>query len=869
MKSLLNLNITVKLLLVNILIVAIVTSIILVVRASFDSLQESFTTIINEKITAVIENAQRGRELNRVFTTTNSLINTLNEDEEEFEARSQLLVETVNRIIQDSEEKQLQRSLETYLQQLRTVFTHTRKIHTVSQQLQTINHDLSLLLNSVEEIIAEKMIMLAMEEEDTLNVDQINTLIPGFRETLLQITVKINTMRQEHAARFEAAQKHNETVSAEDVHPALFLLIDDLILRFRSLQTSDEDIAELGQQLIEKTQRYQNTIVDYHEALAQFHGQVKQVHDAQDNVLSNMNEIDKQTNETTGRIRQDVANMIGSSKDIIFLLSGVVLIVLIMSLFVIRWMVRPLVTLSVTATQLADGDIDCTVEEVPYHDEIGKLSRAFKKLIQYFREMAHTATEISQGNLGLDIHPRSDKDVFGNQFQRMVVYLKDIGGIADSVSQGDLRSQVQLQTSKDQLGTAFKQMHKGLVTLISGIRGAVEYISSVSTQVLNTSEKNAEALQQIGTAAEVTSSAMQQVNASAEEARINIEHLSSSVEDTSSFISQMSNSIKHIADNSRKLSRFAEDTSKTVSTIVSSLERVADQADNSKTLAEATTKDAMAGQQFVEQMMTRMSKISEVTDNISSIILRLESRSKEIGTILDVINEVAEQTSLLSLNASIIAAQAGEHGRGFAVVADEIKELAVRVGTSTKEIAKIVEAVQRDSSDAAKGIEEGQQEVDQGVQVAREASQALNKIGDSVKNSSSVAVEIADLVREQTTASTHIADSVRGVNTMINEITGATEEQEKNSTQLLNIIENMQSLTTQVLRATQEQQRSTLHVGELMSDVTTLVNQNTPTVKQLALLANELASQAEHLKQQVKRFIIPEKDSSTRIIQEK
>ena len=187
-----------------------------------------------------------------------------------------------------------------------------------------------------------------------------------------------------------------------------------------------------------------------------------------------------------------------------------------------------------------------------------------------------------------------------------------------------------------------------------------------------------------------------------------------------------------------------------------------------------------------------------------------------------------------------------------------LKELANRVGTSTKEIAKIIKSVQHDSSNAVQALEQGHREVENGVADAYQAGEALKKIGQSAENSSGVAAEIAVLVREQTSASTQVAESLRDVTNMISEITRATQEQDKNSSQLFQVVENMQMLAAQVLRATQEQQRNTLHVTEFMEEVISLVGENTPTVTELAQLANELASQADVLEKQVERFILPE-----------
>jgi methyl-accepting chemotaxis protein len=536
---------------------------------------------------------------------------------------------------------------------------------------------------------------------------------------------------------------------------------------------------------------------------------------------------------------------------------SIVLATIILVVVFSIWVTKPVGYLSRYAVQLADGSMEYDLQEITSHDEIGTLFKAFKQLTMYFQEMAHVATEISRGNLGINVRRRSKKDVFGDRFEQMITYLEKMGKVATHVAQGDLRSQITLQSQTDQLGTAFIHMQEGLIALVSEIHAVSNYITSASAKILNASAKNSEALEQIGNAAEVTSSAMGEVNATAEDVRVNMEQLTATVEKNGAAISQMIASINQVAENTRNLSHFADNTTTTVVQIVDSLEKVAKQAERSREFSETTSHDVVSGQQSVEQVIASITTISKVTKNISNLVSRLESRSVAIGSILDVINEVAEQTSLLALNASIIAAQAGVHGRGFAVVADEIKELATRVGTSTKEIATIVKAVQGDSSNAVNAIEQGLREVEHGVAVAHQAGEALHKIGESAGNSSEVAAEMAMSVRQQTKAHLQITESIKDVTKMINEITRSTQEQEKNSDQLFKVVENMQMLSVQVLRAIQEQQQSTQQVTHFMENVTNLVEENTQTVQQLAESANELATQADILKQKVERFVIP------------
>ena len=838
-------SITSKLLLLNVGILCIFGGIITVVYTSFINIETSLTTIIDRDVNKVIENAQLGRELTRVFADINLLTSTFYGNDALLKTEGERLTMTTANLATQITDEKLRGIFQKFDLKFQSLLTQGFAVNKISQEIQTIEQELSTNLAALEETVAKKLLTITMEGADPSGMEQLSVAIAGYRETTLRIAAEFATVKQ----------KHTRAGKPEEQYPTMFSLLDELSPRFQTLTTSEPEIAQYGQQLMSAVRKYRATVIEFHQSLTQFQTFLNEMNDTQNQVLSAMKEIDDGIAQTTENIRKDAANVIGASRQRISLLSLIFVGALSITWLSTRWMTKPLVHLSQCADQLADGDIECNIQDTKAHDEIGTLSRAFKKLIVYFQEMAYVVTEISKGNLNLDVKTHSQQDVLGNGFQHMIVYLKEMGKFATHVAQGDLRSQITLRTQADQLGTAFIHMQQGLIALIAEIRSGADYIASISKQILGTAAKNSDALEHIGNAAEVTSSAMQQVSSSAEEVRMNTEHLSSSVEETTASITQMISSIKHVAENTRKLSGFADNTRVTMTNIVNSLETVATQAEHSRLLAETTTQDAVSGQASVEQMITTITSISAVTENIYNIVAQLEDRSKEIGTILDVINEVAEQTSLLALNASIIAAQAGVHGRGFAVVADEIKELATRVGTSTKEIAKIIKSVQHDSSDAVQALEQGRREVESGVAVANKAGEALKKIGSSAENSSEVAAEIAVLVRQQSTASTGVAESIQDVTNMVNEITQATQEQEKNSSQLFTVVERMQTLAAQVTRATQEQQQSTLHVTEFMEDVISLVDENMPTVNQLAQSANELSARADILKQQVERFI--------------
>jgi methyl-accepting chemotaxis protein len=528
-----------------------------------------------------------------------------------------------------------------------------------------------------------------------------------------------------------------------------------------------------------------------------------------------------------------------------------------------RYITRPLARLLEVATSIAEGRIDEHLElgreSSVQRDEVGALTIAFHHMTEYLRGIATVATQISRGNMRQNVVPKAEHDVLGHSFQQMTTYLSEIEQIFGHISQGNLRDLVTVRSTEDHIGEAFIQMQIGIVALISKIRAEVTLLTSIGTRALETTSRNTDALTRIGNAADVTSSDMAKVSRNAEEIRSSMEGLTGALERAGVSITQFNATIKQTAENTRDLSQFAADTTRSMLSIVESLERVNEKTEFSKTLSKATTQSATAGQDSVEQMIRNMKAISGVTKNVSGIIGRLKSRSTEIGTILDVINEVAEQTSLLALNAAIIAAQAGIHGRGFAVVAEETKELAGRVGASTREIATIVASVQKDTADAATVIAQGEDEVRKGVVVADQVGKALDKIRQSAVDSAEIATDIANTIHLQTATHSKIAQSVRDVNTRIEEITRATQEEEVNLSQLFTVVNNLHDSGSQILKATLEQQQSTQQVTGSMGEVMSLVDENIEMVRGLTDLANVLATQSGALSQQVARFELPEK----------
>jgi methyl-accepting chemotaxis protein len=215
-----------------------------------------------------------------------------------------------------------------------------------------------------------------------------------------------------------------------------------------------------------------------------------------------------------------------------------------------------------------------------------------------------------------------------------------------------------------------------------------------------------------------------------------------------------------------------------------------------------------------------MGRIRGSVAEAAGAISLLGRRSQEIGGIFDVIDEVAEQTSLLALNAAILAAQAGDQGRGFAVVADEIRSLAERTGASTREIGALITSLQEEAEGTRRRMEDGSRQVEEGSALAERAGAALTKILNSAQESSRMAGEIVATTQKQVQGTRVVIEAVGHVREMITHLSAITAEQTARSGAIMATVTRMRELTEQVKRATFEQAKGGGLITEAIRSVT-------------------------------------------------
>ena len=250
-------------------------------------------------------------------------------------------------------------------------------------------------------------------------------------------------------------------------------------------------------------------------------------------------------------------------------------------------------------------------------------------------------------------------------------------------------------------------------------------------------------------------------------------HLRDMINNLSSAAEMISRSTTQIADAAEQVATGSEEQSTQTDRVAASVEEMSatilDVAKNSTSASEAAaeaTRVAKDGGSIVSETVEGMGRIATSVRTSAKTIEALGESSHQIGEIIAVINDIADQTNLLALNAAIEAARAGEQGRGFAVVADEVRKLAERTTRATKEIEVMIKNIQTETEGAVLAMAEGTEEVENGLQLSEKAGNALNEIVAVIENVNQLIARIATAAEEQSAAAEEISYNVESVATV-------------------------------------------------------------------------------------------------------
>ncbi len=335
----------------------------------------------------------------------------------------------------------------------------------------------------------------------------------------------------------------------------------------------------------------------------------------------------------------------------------------------------------------------------------------------------------------------------------LILAIVTIGGIGRGVRQisqnaqqlaaGDLTVRIRYEAQDElaQIATAFNQMGEQFHTMMQQLNTATQQLTATANQSATITQKtNAGILQQ----------------------QSETDQVATAMNEMSATVQEVANSAAHAAESARR----------------------ANQESNN-------------GKKVINQTIQAIEHLAKEVERAAGVIHTLEQNSESIGSVLDVIRSIAEQTNLLALNAAIEAARAGEQGRGFAVVADEVRTLASRTQQSTAEIQKMIEQLQSGASKAVEVMELSRREATAGVQQVMQAGQSLDTIAQAVSTINDMNTQIASAAEEQSAVAEEINRNIYNISQVADQTTQGAQQSAAASEQLAGLAKQLKGLIEQ------------------------------------------------------------------------
>ena len=426
---------------------------------------------------------------------------------------------------------------------------------------------------------------------------------------------------------------------------------------------------------------------------------------------------------------------------LLLITSSIIFIVGLGIIFIISsFLTKKIKILNDSAIKIGNGDLSAEIN-VNSEDEVGRLAQALKTMMEHIKVGSGSLLSEKLKAEKATAEAESQRNNYALERDYLSEKIDEILEGMNKLAEGDLTVQLVSEKKDDVVGKlfcGFNQLVINIKQIITSVYESVIATASTSNQIYTSSEAMAAgANEQSGQTSEVVYA---------------IEEMTRTIIDTT------------------KNSSIAADAANKAGLI------------------------AKEGGKGVEETIEGMNRIAEVVKKSAITVQALGKSSDQIGEIVQVIDDIADQTNLLALNAAIEAARAGEQGRGFAVVADEVRKLAERTTKATKEIAMMIRKIQEDTEAAVLSMNEGTEEVEKGKTLADQAGKSLREIISGAEQVVDLVTQVAAASEEQSRAAEQISKSVEAISTVTRDSSAGIKQITHASVDLNNLTSNLQKL---------------------------------------------------------------------------
>ncbi len=477
------------------------------------------------------------------------------------------------------------------------------------------------------------------------------------------------------------------------------------------------------------------------------------------------------------------------SRDIYLTLFALVFIILLITYFFAKRLVKPIHKLKDAANRLAVGDAGFSIQ-AQTKDEIGQLEESFVLMLNNIKEQSEIANKISEGNLDVEIKPKSENDILSNSLSKVKGILADLVVDLKTLTTAALEGQLKTRAEAEKYKGGFNDIVKGINHTLDAVILPIKEGSNV-LEVMATGDLSVRMKGDYKGDHQLIKNSINQLGDALAKLVVDIKE---SIHATASAANEISSSSEEIAAGTQEQSSQTGEVASAVEQMTKTIIETSKNASAASETAKLAGDRAIEGGNVVADTIVGMNKIAEVVSKSAEKVFTLGQNSDKIGEIIQVINDIADQTNLLALNAAIEAARAGEQGRGFAVVADEVRKLAERTTKATKEIADMIKTIQQDTIEAVDSMKKGTLEVQDGKKMTERAGIVLKDIVEGSKQVTDLVTQVAAASEEQSAASEQISKNVEAINQVTQESTFGVQQIAKAAEDLSNLTVNLQSL---------------------------------------------------------------------------